>query len=238
MSMENTFIWVDLSSYEPNKTRRFYENVFGWKFYGDENYLTAYVNNREVAGLYETPAKFKAIKMPSFWMSYIQVTTIQEVVQKARGLGGIVEHVEADNAIGGIALIRDTLGAGFTVYEGNKLDAKTDEQPNTFILNELQVSDAAKAIQFYENLFDWSFEAVYPGSYQIKDGTGNQLATLNEIDNSIKGKYEYWTVVFGIHQLGETLKKIKKNGGQLISEEENRLLCSDGSEAFFYIQQV
>lgn len=235
---ENSFVWVDLSSYDPNKTKLFYENVFGWTYYDHNNYLTAYLNNKEVAGLYETPAKFKAINMPSFWMSYIKVTNIQEMVEKARSLGGIVEHVEPDNSVGGIALIRDTLGAGFTVYDGHMFNSRTEKTANTFIFNELHVSNASKAIDFYKELFHWTFKEFYPGSFQISNGKGKNIAALNEIDNSIKSKYEYWTVVFGVRNISETLKKVIANGGDLVYEEEGRYLCSDGSEAFFYIQNV
>ena len=125
---QNKFIWADLSSYEPEKTKRFYESVFGWNYYDSNNYLTAYNGNVEVVGLYQTPVKFQQMKMPSFWMSYIQVESVSETVEKARELGGIIELVDLENSIGGVALIRDVLGAGFTVYEGEMLNSRTETE--------------------------------------------------------------------------------------------------------------
>ena len=234
---KNTFIWADLSAYEPEKIKPFYEKVFGWKYYGND-YSIAYKNDKEIVGLYQTPLKFQEMKMPSFWMSYIQVNDVKETVAKARNIGAIIELVE-ESIFGNVALIRDTSGAGFTVYDGDKLNGKTDSETNTLIFNELHVSNASIAKEFYENLFNWSFKAVDGFSFDVyENSTNKKVASVYQIDNSIKGKYEYWTCVFGVENLQETISKIKENNGIVISEEENRVLCSDGSEAFFYIQKV
>ena len=237
--IQNRFIWADLSSYEPNKTRRFYEEVFGWRYYDSYDYLTAYKGSTEVVGLYQTPLKFQKMKMPSFWMSYIQVESVQETIEKARRLGGIIELANLENPIGGIALIRDTLGAGFTVYEGNSLNSRTVSEENTLIYNELHVSNIQKAVEFYEELFEWKFEWLDNSSVDVYGVQSNEkIASIYEIENSFKGKYEYWVCSFGVKNLEETITKIRKNKGLIIFNEGNRVLCSDGSEAFFYVQQV
>lgn len=61
---------------------------------------------------------------------------------------------------------------------------------------------------------------------------------MRQVDNFIKGKYEYWACVFGVKNIKYYLKNIIANGGLIVFEEKNRVLCSDGSEAFFYIQEV
>lgn len=237
MMKENRFIWADLSSYYPDKIKKFYENVFGWKYYQYEEYYSAYKNDKEVVGLYETPSKFQEMNMPSFWMSYIQVDNVLETVEKAKSLGGIIELVDANNSFGGVALIRDTLGAGFTVYDGDKLNSRTDDQENTLIFNELHVSDVHKSIDFYQQLFNWSFVKQ---SNQVYDVLSNntKIATFYQIDNSVKSKYEYWVCTFGVKNLEDSVSKIKENNGLVVFNEGNRVLCSDGSEAFFYIQKI
>ena len=154
---ENKFIWADLSSYQPKKIKSFYEAVFGWKYFGDE-YSIAYKKNKEIVGLYQTPTKFQKIKMPSFWMSYIQVDNVIETVERAKVLGGIIELVDTENPIGKVALIRDTLGAGFTIYEGSQLNSRTKSEEDTLIFNELHVSDLQKATTFYQGLFNWNLK--------------------------------------------------------------------------------
>ena len=233
----NKFIWADLSSYQPERIKPFYEAVFGWKYNGEE-YSIAHKENKEVVGLYQTPLKFQKIKMPSFWMSYIQVEDVLETVEKAKSLGGIIELVDIENSIGKVALIRDTLGAGFTVYQGSQLDSRTKSEENTLIFNELHISDMQKAIIFYQGLFNWNFKKANNSVEVFSDSFEEKIITIRQIDNTIKGKYEYWVCVFGVKNLQSTSNVILKNGGLIVSEEENRVLCSDGSEAFFYIQEV
>tara|TARA_B100000678_G_scaffold130164_1_gene108857 strand:+ start:1111 stop:1629 length:519 start_codon:yes stop_codon:yes gene_type:complete len=172
-------------------------------------------------------------------MSYIQVESVEETVAKAKELNGVIELVDLDNPIGSVALIRDTSGAGFTVYEGNMLDSRTKSEINTLIYNELHVSDAQKAITFYEQLFNWRCHWINEYSLDVYCTLSeNKLSTIHQIDNSIKGKYEYWTCVFGVANLQESIDKIINLNGIVIDKEKKRALCSDGSEAFFYIQEV
>ncbi len=87
----NTSFFADLSTYSPQKSIQFYKNVFGWNYYRTEDYYTAFIDHFEVAGLYETPKKFKQMRMPHFWMTYIKVQNVNNVVEKAKQLGGIIE---------------------------------------------------------------------------------------------------------------------------------------------------
>ena len=236
---QNTFIWADLSSYHPQKTKKFYEAVFNWKYYNDSEYLIAYKGFKEVAGLYQTPLKFQEMKMPSFWMSYIQVDNVLETVEEAKSLGGIIELVDTENQIGKVALIRDVLGAGFTVYEGNQLNSKTQSEEHTLIYNELQVSNIQKAVDFYQRLFDWEFDWLDEHSVDVLcSQSGKKIASIYQVDSFIRGKYEYWVCTFGVKDVKKAMKKVTQNNGIIVFNEGNRALCSDGSEAFFYIQEV
>ncbi|MEM9649179.1 MAG: VOC family protein, partial [Bacteroidota bacterium] len=235
----NNFIFADLSTYTPKETMAFYEAAFGWNFYESNGYYSAYQGEQEICGLYETPEKFKQMQMPHFWMSYIQVSSVAQTVEKARKLGGIVEMVE-ESAMGKVALIRDPQGAGFTVYEGDQLThTRTLNQPGTLIWNELHVSNAAKVIPFYEGIFDWRFEEQDYGTYHIWNSEDEHIADLMEMSNADKGKYEYWVCSFGVENLTKTRDKIQSLGGTLVSEEDFRILMTDNSQqAFFYIQGI
>ena len=57
--------------------------------------------------------------MPSFWMSYIQVDSVEETVRIAEQYDAKVEIKPQPAPGGGVfALIRDPAGAGFTCFEG------------------------------------------------------------------------------------------------------------------------
>jgi len=89
------FIWVDLSTFQLNEAKSFYQKVFNWQFHakpkGYENALPNEFSNQSIAAIYEMPAFFQKIKMPSFWMSYIAVSDITQAIKVAKKHGGKIE---------------------------------------------------------------------------------------------------------------------------------------------------
>ena len=233
---ENHFIYADLSTYDLKITKKFYSNVFGWRYYNSgEDYWIAFAGRKEATGLYETPKKFQEMNMPSFWMSYIQVNNVEETVQLARELGGIIELVDLEASIGKIALIRDPLGAGFTIYEGDMLNVRTPDTPNTLVWNELFVSDVSKVKTFYETIFHWTIVPSETDRYSILDTEGTEISAINEVSNSLKGKYEYWSVFFAVKDIAKTKAKVLKNGGSLVYEDSYSTVLADSFGAFFHV---
>lgn len=240
MTLLNNPFFADISTYSTKKTISFYERVFRWKYYETDNYYTAFSGNTEVSGLYETPEKFKQMRMPHFWMTYIKVADLDATVDKAKQLGGIIELNYEMIDLGKVALIRDPQGAGFTIYEGNTLkNTRTKNTKNTLVWNELHVSDVKKIIPFYQGVFNWQIVKKEHGLYKVLHQKGDYIADIMEIQNQYKGKYEYWVCSFGVKNVTSYKTIIIENGGSLINEENNRILFTDNSgEAFFYIKEV
>ncbi len=236
----NNPIYSDLSTYTPQETIPFYENVFGWKFCNQGDYYTVFINNFPVIGLYETPDKFKAMRMPHFWMTYIQVNNVDKTVENARELGGIIEMTDEVPLYGKVALIRDPQGAGFTVYEGEGLStSRARNTPNLLVWNELHVSEINKVIPFYKGIFNWKFEDKGNGTVAVFNHNNEHITNILEIPNELKGKYEYWISSFSVQDLYATKLKIIENGGSLIIDEGYRMLFTDNSkQAFFYIVET
>lgn len=236
--MVNTPFYIDLSTYFPQKITSFYENVFDWKFYKSDNYYAAFLADKKIAGLYETPEKFKQMKMPDFWMTYFKVKNVDEILYKVKSLGGIIE-LNYKSDFGKIALIRDPKGAGFTIYEGDKLEnIRTNNIVNTLIWSELQVSEVDKVFPFYKNIFNWDFRKKNNNIFTVYSND-IYIADFIEIPNSLKGKYEYWVCTFGVENLQQSHDLILKNNGKLISNEGDRMLFTDNSnQSFFYIKEV
>ena len=235
----HTFIFADLSTYDLEVTMDFYHQVFGWEYHAAGNdYFLAYYHNKEVGGLYETPEQFRRMNMPSFWMSYIQVAGINETVTRAKALGGIVELVDSSQSVGKIALIRDPLGAGFTVYDGGQLHARFDQEPHTLVWNELFVSDLDRVRPFYEGLFSWRLEDAHPHRLLIKDSSGKSLGAIQEVSNELKGKKEYWGVFFGSKKPAEIIDLALKHEGKLLYQDAKIAALTDPFGALFHISQV
>lgn len=238
--MNGTFTWVDLSTFDLSSAQQFYHHVLGWDYAMDESgYITCSAQGFPSAGLYEMPAFFQKINMPSFWMTYIAVDDIDRIVGRAKQLGGKVELTEKSDD-GKVALIRDPAGAGFTCYEGNLLRITHDAQTNgRWCWSELFVSDLSTVKSFYTALFDWQIEAEGRDRYSIIHQQQGRIGAIQVADNSIKGEKEFWAVNFTTDNLHQAKTAIEQAGGQAIDQYDNtdgqHLLAYDDQGAAFFL---
>jgi len=232
------FIWCDLSAYEPDKAMSFYASVFGWSWQREtgEGMHIALCGGTPNAALYQMPEKFMQMGMPSFWMSYIAVNDVAAAVATARKMGGKVELGPEEFPGGGrYALIRDPLGAGFTVLEG-ETGAPVSGAPGARAGHGLFVSDAQAIIPFYEALFGWSFDTGAGGVRPVRLG-GKTLFHCHEIpDPAVRGKEQYWAVLF---VQSRPLSEIARNGGHIETKldlpEGRAVLARDPHGAAFIL---
>ncbi len=219
-----TCIWTDLSTFDVEQARRFYGRLMHWSFHAMDDgsgYSIGSSGNREVAGIYEMPAFFQKIRMPSFWMTYFKVEDIDRVVEKARTLGAKVE-LEEESLSGRIALIRDPAGAGFTCYEGEKLNSPPQiGMAGQWGGSELFVSDLNRVSGFYAELFGWSFKPESGNRYAVEDERGQHVAYLQVAPNSEKGEKEYWAVRLTVSDLSAAKRLIIAEGGKVLITYEN-----------------
>ncbi len=237
---QNNPIFADLSTYTPERSIRFYKSIFGWEFTEEYGYYTAYLNNNMVVGLYETPDRFKQMRMPHFWMTYIDVNDVDKTVETAKNCGGIIELTDNIPGFGKIALIRDPKGAGFTIYQGSAIkNTRTQYIPNTLVWNELHTSDRESVIPFYKSIFNWKIVNIDSSVSKVYNQDNEHITDIIQISNRLKGKFEYWVSSFGIKSINATKDSIIENGGVLVIDEGERALFTDNSnQAFFYITAV
>lgn len=248
--MDNTnFVWADLSTFDLEQTKLFYADLFDWQISGspDEYNLCLSKSGDEAAGQYVMPAFFQKIKMPSFWMSYIQVDDIQNVVKAARQQGGKVElgpePFGGDIANGQIALIRDPLGAGFTVFEGEMLQGKdVYARHGRMVWNELYISEIETVQSFYENLFQWTIDRIGTSDrFDIKNSVGEPVGNIEQISNAIKGNLEFWGIYFSVSDLDHAMKVVNRHSGSIVYDDSSagvrQLMVEDPQGAVFFLIQ-
>ncbi len=236
--MTAQLVWTDLSTPNPQQAGAFYRKVLGWELREEDGMKLCFAGKSPTAGIYEMPAFFQKIRMPSFWMSYVQVENAQATAARARELGAKVE-LEEEMADGRIALIRDPAGAGFTCYEGRALAAQRNAaEPGSWCWNELFVSDIDLVRPFYESLFGWRFEAEPHERYGIYAGT-ERIAAVQVADNAVKGQKEFWAVYFAVADLEKAKTSILAAGGQVEGEfpheQGTQLLAYDNQGAAFFL---
>lgn len=242
MKFQSRFIWTDLSTYNLQEARDFYQFAFNWKFTPIENGSSclAFTQEQEVAEIYLLPEKFQKKQFPSFWMPYIAVSNVEETIEKAKKHRGAIVEVEATafKEGGKIALIRDPLGAGFTVIEGADTEHYFNSTQSVVpSFNELHVSDLERAKVFYEDVFNW--EIVIKKTAQQADITlknGEVVGTIYQFSDADRSGYEYWMQVFNANDLEAASKRILEAGGRKITElEEGRTMFQDSQNATFIL---
>lgn len=228
------FIWCDLSAYDPKTARAFYTQLFGWVWIEEDGSHLASIAHKPVASVYQMPSKFIDMGMPSFWMSYISVESANDTAATAERLGGKVElgpAVYQDRSA--FALIRDPLGAGFTVIDTSPTKGAT-KGPGARLGHALFVSDVTAIRDFYTGLFGWSFEDIGGGIYAVHH-LDKLLFYAHEIpDPAVRGQEQYWSVLFA--DAGGRAA-IEAHRGSIISEfdlpEGHATLAFDPQKAAF-----
>jgi len=240
-TMESTFIWIDLSTFDVAQASDFYQNVLGWEIPQDEDtYLNCRLDGSACGGIYEMPPFFQKIRMPSFWMTYIAVTDINAIVARAKELGGKIE-VEEQDGQGRVALIRDPSGAGFTCYEGSERAASRDfRKTGSWCWSELWVSDVDRIRTFYTSLFGWTIQAESEaGRYAIHTVSGKYIGAIQEASEDVKGSKEFWAVYFASEPIQGVQARIEQSGGTVEGIYPHpfgrQLLAYDSQGAAFFM---
>ncbi len=211
----NTPTWCDLSAYRPATARGFYAAVMGWEIPKDA-YAMARNADGPVAGLYEMPRRFQDMRLPSFWMSYFAVRDLGDCVATVMAEGGKVEFIEGWQD-GRVAFVRDPLGAGFTLYQGDLAPGVQGKKAGARLGHTLVVSDAGVS-DFYKALMGWDAQAIDGGWHFTLDGT--PVADLMEAPPENRNGYEFWALTFAVTDMQAAAHAVMQKKGRVFGETD------------------
>lgn len=239
----NHFVWTDLSTFDMKQARKDYKQFFGWEFQGDKTYDFATINQSPVAAIFPMPKRLADINMPSFWMSYISVNDLDIAIAKGKKHDGVIVEIDAFSfdKDARVALIRDPSGAGFTLYEGPEI-ARYSESVGHVLKYYHHVTELKLIAPFYSDLFGWEFVKTTNTNwpvYDINDADGNFVAHVEEVPESVRGKFNYWIPCFGVESAASALALLYKiNGDAFADLGAEQLVVSDRQGASFMVQTV
>jgi predicted enzyme related to lactoylglutathione lyase len=149
--------WVDVGCRDPEAAAAFYSALFGWDVQQGPpetgGYSIAHLRGKSVAGLGPIPDP----NTPPFWLTYVNVDSADETVEKVTANGGLVFVAPMDVLdVGRMAVFADPMGAVLGVWQPRlHIGAELVNEPNTLCWNELLTSDVEAAKAFYGAVFGW-----------------------------------------------------------------------------------
>jgi uncharacterized protein len=108
--------WHELNTWEPERALAFYTRALGWTFepvalLDRGAYWVARAEGKPVCGIYElTEPDYDGV--PSHWMTYLSVDSIERVVRETAAAGGELVRVPVKiDGVGRVAVVMDAGGA-------------------------------------------------------------------------------------------------------------------------------
>jgi predicted enzyme related to lactoylglutathione lyase len=117
--------WNELTTRDPEGSKRFYGEVFGWQStsvdYGGVEYTLWHRRDEEpapdkaIGGMMPMVGEEWPADLPPHWMTYFAVEETDAAAGRSKELGGKVSVPPFDTPAGKIAVLTDPLGAVFSV---------------------------------------------------------------------------------------------------------------------------
>jgi predicted enzyme related to lactoylglutathione lyase len=153
------FVWQDLMTEDPEKSRTFYEQLLGWTFERSERlgkpYLIARTGSRPVAGIAQAERRRPGDPIAQ-WVSYLSADNVDSAVARIAAAGGRVLVAPADTRVGRVAIAVDAQGAQIGLVRRKEGVSPPAGGPSalvgSFLWRDYFTKDVEQARTFYSNL--------------------------------------------------------------------------------------
>lgn len=220
--------WIELTTSDPDRSRAFYAQVFGW---------TAEEPNAEFGGYFNflkdgVPIAGGMASQPggglsNVWSIYLNSADADETVRLAGEHGGAV-HVPVMDVVdlGRMAFVGDSGGAAIGVWQpGTFKGFGAFGDANTPAWFELHTRDWRATLDFYRDVFHWTIvEASDTPEFRyamLVVGDAQLAGVMDATAFLPEGAPAHWSVYFGVDDADATLDKIVSLGGQIVQPAED-----------------
>ena len=120
--VDGTLCWADLNTPDADRARKFYADVFGWRFTEDTDddppsgYVHIQTGEEPIGGI--PPVKANSPRTPAHWLIYFLTSNCDATAAKARQLGAkfYLEPMTMEN-VGRFGILADPQGAAFAIFQ-------------------------------------------------------------------------------------------------------------------------
>jgi predicted enzyme related to lactoylglutathione lyase len=220
--------WVDLFTSDPDKSRAFYGDLFGWTSESTGEEFGGYVNFSKdgvrVAGAMKNDGQSG---VHDAWSVYLATDDAKATVDAAQAKGAHVIAPAMDvGELGVMAVITDAGGAVIGLWQpGQHKGFGILGESGTPAWFELHTRDYDASVSFYQDVFDWDTHAVsdVPEFRYTTYGEGEgQLAGIMDASGFLpEGVPAHWSVYFGVDDADDVLARITELGGSVVLPAED-----------------
>ncbi len=175
---KHRFVWHDLNTKDLDGSKKFYGEIFNWKFDSSDNgpYLHIKAGDEMIGGIRKMDANEPG---PTSWLGYVVVDDVEATVATILiAKGKVIVPLQNIENVGTFAVTADPSGGVFAPWKSARSgDAEKPgfPKPFTFCWDELMSTDVAAATGFYEKVFGWKPRPVDMGggmTYTLLDRPG------------------------------------------------------------------
>jgi uncharacterized protein len=223
--------WVETLQPDPRAALEFYGPLFGWEFTdpaplaGDLSgeYFVACLNGRDVAGIGSRPVS--GGPPVAVWNTHIRVDSADAAIERAKAadadvLAGPLDALPA----GRFAVLVDPAGAAISVWEARAREgAQIVNEPGTWMMSSLHVSDRDRASAFYRSVFGWEPDALGPLTlWRLPGYTGEAQGTVPPDVVAVMAPSDdavppHWNVNFRVDDADATAGLATSLGGAVLA---------------------
>ena len=221
----NVPFWIDLSSADPDASRRPYTQLFGWT--ADSiaapvagGYGIFKLAGKEVAGV----GPLQDPSQPTTWTMYVVVADADATAQKVKPAGGAVlaEPFDVPNA-GRMALVADPAGAVTGIWQAGDHAGgwAVRDVPGSVGWLELNTRGFDATKPFYQSVFGWvPVQSEMPGpEYTEFQVNGTSVAGGWEMPEGVRGDApSYWLIYFLVDDADAVTGRNRELGGETLME--------------------
>ncbi len=220
--------WIDLLTSEPDTTRPFYEELFGWTSEsGGEEYGGYVTFSRDGVAVAGCMANDGSSGSPDVWTVYLASDDAEKTCEVAAANGGQVYLPAMDVVdLGHMAVLGDPGGATIGVWQpGRHTGFGVLAEPGAPAWFELHTRDHGPALDFYRNVFGWE-------THTQGDTDDFRYTTLGEGDDALAGVMDagawlpegepaQWYVYVAVEDTDATLAKAEGMGAKVVVPAED-----------------
>lgn len=216
------FVWRELMTDDVEGARRFYGELFGWTWRGEQMapgetyWLVSSRGGRQIGGVMQRP---EGAPFPSAWSSYILVDDVDAAAQRCQAAGGEVRLAPQDiPKVGRFAVLADPWGAVLEPFRAFQPEAEPPPparpEIGTFCWETLVTRDPAAAIAFYGKVFGLGTGPTPSGEGKVFMAGPTMVA---DVQPARPGGPSYWATYVAVEGAEASRDRAARLGGKVIA---------------------